>query len=461
MKKFWIIFGSIAGALAVTYLGCALFFMNHFFINTQINGRSFAGMKVADVEEYLKDEVNGYELTLTDAQGEKSVIKGTDISLKYIENDDIKNIKKSQNMFAWPSALFKEDKSKMEVEVSYDHDALDQVIAELPVMKIEQTAPVSAYPEYDGEKYVIVPEETGTKIDVELMTEKIVHAVMEFSKELDLEKEGCYLKPAFTKDSPEVKTACDTMNKYIGAKITYTMKDDVVVDKELISKWISTDDSMQVVFDDAAIEEWFTEFGDKYDTVGSTRSITTPGGKTAEVSGGTYGWSVNEIEEKDLLIEHIKNGETVSKEPVYYQTGASHSAQDWGTTYAEVDLSSQYMWYIVDGSVALETDIVTGYPSPEKETPAGVYSILEMEKNKTLVGAIQPETGKPEYETPVAYWMRVTWSGIGFHDATWQPAFGGSLYQTVGSHGCINMPLGQAEALYGMISVGTPVVVHY
>ena len=86
-----------------------------------------------------------------------------------------------------------------------------------------------------------------------------------------------------------------------------------------------------------------------------------------------------------------------------------------------------YKRQIVDGAVALETDVVTGYPTPEKETPAGVYNILEIQRNKTLVGEIDPDTGEPEYETPVSFWMRVTWSGIGFHDATWQPGFGLSL----------------------------------
>ena len=56
----------------------------------------------------------------------------------------------------------------------------------------------------------------------------------------------------------------------------------------------------------------------------------------------------------------------------------------------------------------------------------------------------------------------MTWTGIGFHDATWQAAFGGTRYKDgAGSHGCINMPLDQAAALFGMISVGTPVVIHY
>ena len=120
------------------------------------------------------------------------------------------------------------------------------------------------------------------------------------------------------------------------------------------------------------------------------------------------------------------------------------------------------MWFFQDGQVALETPVVTGNPNiGNRATPSGVYSILELMRNKTLKGEIDPATGEREYETPVSYWMRVTWSGIGFHDATWQPAFGGSLYQTIGSHGCINMPYGQAQALYGMLAVGTPVIIHY
>lgn len=64
--------------------------------------------------------------------------------------------------------------------------------------------------------------------------------------------------------------------------------------------------------------------------------------------------------------------------------------------------------------------------------------------NSVLVGDINPDTGEPAYRTKVKYWMQVTSSGVGFHDATWQTAFGGTLYQIpgTGSHGCINMPLG-------------------
>ena len=113
--------------------------------------------------------------------------------------------------------------------------------------------------------------------------------------------------------------------------------------------------------------------------------------------------------------------------------------------------------------VELSTDIVSGEPIPEKITPEGVYTILEKEADSTLVGETNPTTGQPKYIQPVRFWMRVTWSGIGFHDADWQSAFGGTLNQIsgTGSHGCINMPVDQAQLLFSKVEVGTPVIIHY
>ena len=235
----------------------------------------------------------------------------------------------------------------------------------------------------------------------------------------------------------------------------------MTVDKSLIATWLTWNDKMEVSIDETKVKEWMHDFCSTYDSVGKARSITSPTGKTASVSGGTYGWSVDEAEEIRELIENIKSGERVEREPVYEKTAASHSQQDWGDTYVEVDLSTQHMWYIVNGSVQLETDVVTGLASdPNRATPSGVYSILEMKRDKVLTGETNPSTREPIYRTKVSYWMRVTWTGIGFHDAIWQSAFGGNRYQTsAGSHGCINMPLDQA-ALYDMLEMGTPVVIH-
>lgn len=460
-KKPWIIAGSILGGLLVIYLGISAFFMGHFFINTTINGKDFSGKTVADVEDYLKEQVKDYELTIVELNNEKDVIKGSEISLVYKENSEVEDALKKQNPLLWVTSFFSKSSTDVRIQVSYDDQALEEKIQSIKAVTQEQTEPVSAYPKFDGSSFVVEPEVYGTAVNMEALTEKIEEHITEFNPTLDMLEEECYKLPKYTSESPEVQEACDVMNKYCEASITYTMTENVVVDKNLISTWLTYDENMQVTFNEDAVREWMRGFGATYDTVGSTRTITSPSGKTVEVSGGTYGWSIDEDTETQNLINSIKNGEVATREPAYAQTAASHSAQDWGTTYIEVDLSAQHMWYIVDGSVAFQADVVTGLPTPNRATPAGVYSILYIQRNATLIGEKDPATGEPIYRTPVSYWMPFTWQGHGFHDATWQPGFGGSLYQSIGSHGCVNMSYSDAGTLFGMIGAGTPVVLHY
>jgi lipoprotein-anchoring transpeptidase ErfK/SrfK len=51
-------------------------------------------------------------------------------------------------------------------------------------------------------------------------------------------------------------------------------------------------------------------------------------------------------------------------------------------------------------------------------------------------------------------------SSYGMHDATWRTNFGGNIYQSGGSHGCVNMPYESAARLYEIIEPGTPVLIY-
>ena len=46
--------------------------------------------------------------------------------------------------------------------------------------------------------------------------------------------------------------------------------------------------------------------------------------------------------------------------------------------------------------------------------------------------------------------------GIGIHDASWRSEFGGKIYKTGGSHGCINSPDYLAKAIFDNIEAGIP-----
>ena len=51
--------------------------------------------------------------------------------------------------------------------------------------------------------------------------------------------------------------------------------------------------------------------------------------------------------------------------------------------------------------------------------------------------------------------------GIGMHDAYWRSSFGGRIYKTNGSHGCINLPPAVAKTIYENISAGMPVLCYH
>ena len=464
VKALWITGGVLAG-ICLIYVAISVYFMSHFFVNTKINGKNFSGKTASDVEKYLQTNIKDYKLTILENEGRQDVISGSEIGLEYRAGTEAEKLLKDQNGFAWPKAFFTENSRKVSVNVSYNEESLNQRISQLSCLQTEQTPAENAKPEFDGNQYVIKPEVYGNAVDKERLTEQVKVHITEFQPQLDMVETKRYAKPKYVEDSKEVQEACDAMNKYVNASITYPMNEPVVVDKALISQWLQVDGEMKVSLNTEAMKQWFTAFGDKYDTQGTTRTFTTPAGKSATVTGGTYGWSIDEDTELVNLQNSILNGEVVTREPAYYAggTAAAHSGQDWGNTYAEVDMSAQHMWYVQNGQVVLETDVVTGEPIPSRITPEGVYSLMWKQRDATLVGDIKPETGKPEYETDVAYWMQVTSSGVGFHDAIWQTAFGGTLYQIpgTGSHGCINMPLDQAGALFNMIEPGTPVIFHW
>lgn len=449
--------------LVAVYLLVALYFRTHFMFRTEIDGQDVSGMTAKEAEDMIAGIIDGYEISVTAPSGEEVKISGKAVGLAYDSDAGYaEQILNKQSPFSWPARLFARPSSHILPDLSCDEALLAAQMEPVYVLAPEQTAPKSAYPAFDGEKYIIEPEVYGVSLNREDLQAQTSQAIRTLESALDLSHASTPVAPQYTSESPELIQTCDTLNLYLNTVITYPMDTPVVIDRTLISQWVSVNENLEISIDEGAIKAWLEQFGDKYDTVGTERTFTTPAGRSAKVSGGTYGWSINEDTEFTAIIEAIRSGAQITKEPDCYigGTAASHAMPDWGNTYVDVDMSQQHMWYVKDGTVVFESDVVTGLPTADRVTPEGVYTILDKLTNTVLVGATDPATGQPSYRTPVSYWMRVTWSGIGFHDATWQSAFGGSRYQTYGSHGCINMPLAKAQEFYGMIEVGLPVVLH-
>ena len=132
----------------------------------------------------------------------------------------------------------------------------------------------------------------------------------------------------------------------------------------------------------------------------------------------------------------------------------------YGHTCVEVNLSAQTIRVWQGETLYLESPCVTGYKGVH-DTSAGNFRIQSMETDRYLQGYNDNGT---KYKSYVNYWMPFN-GGQGLHDANWRGTahenFGGQIYVTDGSHGCVNLPYDVAEALYSIAYVGMPVHTHY
>ena len=128
---------------------------------------------------------------------------------------------------------------------------------------------------------------------------------------------------------------------------------------------------------------------------------------------------------------------------------ASAVADASGSTYVDINIGTQTLTYFVNGVVALSTPCVTG--GPRNGTPRGVFTINSKVPGKYLTG--------PTWHVWVNRWMRFS-GNCGIHDASWRKSFGGNIYKSNGSHGCVNIPFSAADQLYNTAPVGTVVYVH-
>lgn len=452
-KKLFITLGLI-GLLFILYLFVSLYYKNRFFFGSSINGISYAGRTVEQVEQDISDKIDAYSLTLEGRNNITAVIDAASIHYHYVRDERIRELKEQQNPFLWPMALFGRTDLSMEATTTYEKALLDEVFASLPFFSPENNiAPENAALIYsDTEGYQIEPEKENSQIKEAQLKSLVIAALNQGITRLTLDDYGCYEEPVYRADSPELQKALKKARAYTELTITYDFGSrSEVLDRAILHDWITIDDAFRVTIDKAKIKEYVSYLNYHYTTFGITRQFTKQNGKTITIRGGDYGWWINRTAEEKELLSILKAGKDVTKEPVYYQRAASREPDDIGSSYIEVSLKKQKLWVFIDGKPKLSSDVVTGNLSRNYGTPKGVYSITYKERDATLVGE--------NYNTPVSYWMPFN-GNIGFHDASWRSKFGKDVYKKSGSHGCVNMPPKKAAKMYELITKGMPVIVY-
>lgn len=444
-------FGMLLCAGLVFYIYASQAYKTVFFPNTRINGVDVSDRTLDEVKSAFSAATDRYQLAVLPRGGETETIGGTDISLHTVFDGKLEQILADQNPYRWILHLRGSRDYRIETMVAWDEEALTAAVSALECMdESRMIAPKDAYlSDYtEGQGYQVVPEENGTTLRREAVMTAVSGAVKNLVPEISLEALGCYEEPAVRSGDPALNAERDARNHYVNVTVTYTFGDQTeVLGGSQIREWL-VGSGADISLDSAAVTEYVAQLAKKHNTAYKPRNFKTSYGPTVAVSG-SYGWRINQKEEAAQLLALLQSGQSAVREPVYAQKAAAHGEADYGNTYAEVNLTAQHMFFYKDGNRILESDFVSGNVSRGHTTPAGLYSLTYKQRDAVLRGE--------GYASPVKFWMPFN-GGIGFHDASWRSSFGGAIYKTGGSHGCVNMPYAAAKELFENVYAGMPVI---
>lgn len=444
----------LGGIMLIVYIAVAVYFSSHFYEDTEIYGIDCSQKSVEEVKKLVADKLDEYRLEVKERGGASEYLSADQIDLKFVDNSSIDRMAKAQRSYIWPIMLMMERDDMAGVAFSYDQKKALTAFKDLECMNpIYTKAPTDAYVQVTDSGFEVVKETEGNTLNPET-TAKALYAALDGGKSvLDLEEEDCYLKPDLYSDDEALVAEAEAKDALVQADITYEFGSrQERVNAPVIAQWITQAADGSYVIDDVEVTEYVESLAAKYDTFGLPRQFYTSLGTTVTLTDGDYGWCMDQDATVVDLLNALESGYQGTMEPQYTYTAMSREENDIGDTYVEICISQQVMWCYKDGVCIVYTPVVTGNPNKGNATPSnGVWSIDAKMQNYTLVGE--------GYRSPVDFWMPFN-GNVGIHDMQTRAYFGGTIYLTNGSHGCINTPYANAKTIYENVSIGTPVIVY-
>ena len=465
-KGGWIALGVIVVLIALAYLIGAWLFTFMFLPNSKIASLDVS-MKTSDaVQQELNSSFNSFSINVT-GSGLDFKVDAATAGVSADTSKIVKDALSSVDIWKWPLEVMTSHDYSKEISANLSEGNLGDVVQQqVDKVNEEKVDSVDAHLQWNesGSAFVVEQETYGTKIDAKAVEQLVTNAIVSMGTTVSVGSEQC-IKPSILKTDSRWDAALKQANTYAKANFKIMMGDSeaATVNGSVIKDWLVVDDNLGVSLNSDAVNEWANGIAEGCNTVGTERTYTRPNGnKTITVSGGTYGWEADATGLSDEIVSAIQNGST---SPISVNVTQSANSlvpagqADWGGRWIDIDLTEQHAYMYDGGNLVWETDVITGNPTVNEATPKGVWMVNAKRTNETLKGPTV--NGTPEWENTVQYWMPFIGNSHGMHDASWRSVFGGSVYQTADwSHGCINLPIDKAAALYELCQIGDAVIVH-
>ena len=462
MKKACFIVGTLIILLAVVAFGFACYYLNsHFMPDSHVDygfGVIDSEFKTTDaVAQDIMANLRRTQYRIKDSEGNETSFYLEDVVDTFKYTSFMSAVKDMKAVHGRTEREFQVD---VEDLIVFNKDKIEKIIDDIKLDAVVEST--DAYITFNEETktYNIVPEKIGN-IMTDDVVDKVYFEVSSFNYDINLSTLGCYVLPKVYQDNDILVSNLEQYKKYESFNLTYLFGDtketiDILqIYKNLIEQYSNETPELlnpetPLVLDEYWVDEYVAKLNEKYTTYGKLHNFTTSTGETIQITKGDYGWILNVDKMREDIISHFSEIKSEEKEAIFKQKAYCFGESDFSDSYVEVSIENQRVWMYVNGECIVDTPVVTGNISAGHNTRKGIFSLTYKTRNATLRGA--------DYASFVYYWMPFD-GGIGLHDATWRSSFGGNIYKTNGSHGCVNMPLEAAKTVYNNLESNMPIIV--
>lgn len=476
----------VVGLIVILVIGAYItgyiYVKDKFLPNTYINGVNVSGMSLDEATAAVEDNASEYALVFTKRDGSTLTLPYSRFGYTFNTEEVVKKELDDENYYLYFTNLFKTTTADVTLDGSYDDAALKEQTDAL-AFGTEEPENAKIVKGDDG-KFTIEEEKEGTAVDYDKVYEAAKAAISSGELEIDVAAAGLYKEPTVTAEDLEEKL--EEVNKIFS--VTVELNFDYTTEKvsyDTIPDAFDVSEDGSYTIDQEVVWSWVETLRSKYDTLHKTRKFTSTLQGEIEINSqddyygkkdAIFGYLLDSDQTAAAIVEAFKSGESQTIEPIYYSTGGytydtmdqvQHDASDEGdvitdisriSSYIEVDLTNQTLWYYKDGEKLYECGVVSGLPTAERMTYPGIYQLWMKERDKVMEGSTSDGS---TYTTPCTFWNYISVRSIGIHDATWQSSFGGTRYTWAGSHGCVGVSYDSAQYIFDNVPIGTVVIMYY
>ena len=359
---------------------------------------------------------------------------------------------------------------------------------EVPVVTTTNTTTVSSYatsliPEdrakarnatvvlsEDGTTFSTTSASNGASLDVNALEQ----AAQKAATSLGSSSVSLTMTDAAPKVSDdEAQKVADKANNWVSQDVTITLDEDsYTAENTDKASWIKVTNSAEsaptIAVDSAKVSQWVQAQAEeaKVEPVTGQRNVNASGKVVSTPTEAKDGKTVNNA---DTVAKSITESlgsnkaysgsfEATTVKAEWKERTIANGAEKLpyqaapGEKWVDLNLSNKTVT-AYEGATVVHGPVSIVDGAAETPTVTGTYKVYLQYESQTMRG--ENADGSP-YVAEDVPWVSYFYSGYAFHGAGWRSSFGYS-----GSHGCVNMPVSEAQWIYNWVDTNTVVQSHY